>query len=427
MPHQVFLSHSGADAKKAEKLCLALEAEGITCWIAPRDIPGGASYSGEIVRAIAESRLLVLLYSSDAAQSRHVRSELEVAFNDGDSILAVRLQDHEMPTDLQYFLSTGQWIDAFKNDFDLELDHIVKSIQAAVAGAALPHAVEPSRRRMNVTYIAALLLGIAGIAMWLRPGASTREAPPAAAGEVRVAQPPKTTPNALSGPSKEMINIKDQQRYVLIPAGRYLMGCSGADSECEDDEKPARWVSIAKPFWLGQTEVTVGAFSEFAKTLGRKVPTPANQLPVTEVDRADAVAYCRWAGGTLPSEAEWEYAARGGVSEPRYGPLLEIAWIDRNSGEMPHPVGQKQANAYGLQDMLGNAAEWVLDRYYQKYDEEDAGSPPVEPIAGNATAIVRGGSWASGASSARASNRAEMEKDAMEPFVGFRCALQAKQ
>jgi formylglycine-generating enzyme required for sulfatase activity len=425
MPHQVFLSHSGADAVKAEKLCHALEVKGITCWIAPRDIPAGSSYSGEIVRAIAESRLLVLLYSSHAAQSRHVRSELEVAFNDGDLILAVRLEDHEMPRDLQYFLSTSQWIDAFEKDFDIELDHIVTSVQSAVAGASLPRSAKAPRRRRNVVFVSVLLAAILGIALWLRPGDSNDVAPVPVQVD-RAVDPPKVEPDSAPALSKERVNEADNQKYVLIPAGRYLMGCSAGDSECEEDEKPSHWITLARAFWLGQTEVTVGAFSEYAKAAGRKPPVASPQLPMTEVDRAEAVAYCRWAGGRLPSEREWEYAARGGMSESRHGPLLEIAWIDRNSDEVPHPVGQKQANGYGLHDMLGNVAEWVLDRYYRKYDE-DAGGVPEEPVAGNATAVVRGGSWAFGASSARASNRAEMEKDAREPFVGFRCAIDAEK
>jgi formylglycine-generating enzyme required for sulfatase activity len=427
MPHQVFLSHSGKDAPKAEKLCTALEAAGITCWIAPRDIPGGASYSGEIVRAITDSRLLVLLYSSHAAQSRHVRSELEIAFNDGDSILAIRLEDHIMPTDLQYFLSTGQWINAFERDFQLELDGIVRSIQAAIAGAPAAPTLRRADRRRFLKFAAPLLIAILALVAWYAPGRREEVAPPPVnASEPRVSEPPAPEPGKAAAPSRETVNAKDNQRYIQIPAGRYLMGCSGTDTECEEDERPAHWVDIARAFWIGQSEVTVGAFQNYAKAVGGKLSGADVRLPMTGVDRAEAVAYCRWAGGRLPSEAEWEYAARGGQAESRYGPLPDIAWIDRNSGDSAQPVAQKQPNAYGLHDMLGNVAEWVLDRYYNKYYEEDAGSAPEEPVAGNATAVVRGGSWAFGASSARASNRSEMEKDAAEPFVGFRCVLETK-
>jgi formylglycine-generating enzyme required for sulfatase activity len=352
---------------------------------------------------------------------------LEIAFNDGDSIIAIRLEDHEIPTDLQYFLSTGQWIDAFERDLPLELAGIVKSIRTAVAGAPIPPSIRRARRRRIVTYAAPILAVILAAVIWSLSGPQTKGTePPSSSSENKAAQLPTPETNAGAAPSTETINAKDDQKYVLIPAGRYFMGCSGADSECEEDEKPAHWVSIAKPFWLGQSEVTVRAFQNYAKTIGREVSVTDGRLPITEVNRAEAAAYCKWAGGRLPSEAEWEYAARGGQPEPRYGPVLDIAWIETNSGEAAHPVGQKQPNAYGLQDMLGNVSEWVLDRYYNKYDEEEANSATEEPVAGNATAVVRGGSWAFGPSSARASNRTEMEKESMEPVVGFRCLLETK-
>jgi formylglycine-generating enzyme required for sulfatase activity len=73
--------------------------------------------------------------------------------------------------------------------------------------------------------------------------------------------------------------------------------------------------------------------------------------------------------------------------------------------------------------MLGNTSEWVFDRYYNRYDEDDAGAAPEEPLAPNAAAVVRGGSWGSDSGSLRASNRAEMYPDAAEPVIGFRCAV----
>ena len=421
MPHQVFLSHAGEDARKAAALCDALEAAGVRCWIAPRDIPGGASYAGAIVRAIETTRLLVFLYSGHAAESRHVRSELERAFNNGIVILPVRIEDVEITSELQYFTSTAQWLDVFEGDFEQELPGLVKAIQAALAGAPIPRAVRKERRRLVLKWSApALGLLVIGLALvW-----SGRDPAPPTDGFPNESNTVSNTPaTADAAPTRERINSVDGQKYLLIPAGRFLMGCSAGDSECEDDENPSHWVTLPKAFWLGQTEVTIRAFRNYARTIDRNVSMTQDDLPITGVDRTEAKAFCNWAGGRLPTEAEWEYAARAGQPESRSGPLLEIGWVDENSDQTVHLVAQKQPNAFDVYDMLGNVAEWVFDRYYNRYYEEEPGAVPDEPVTPNATGIVRGGSWAYGPASARVSNRTEMETDAAEPFVGFRCVL----
>ena len=90
-------------------------------------------------------------------------------------------------------------------------------------------------------------------------------------------------------------------------------------------------------------------------------------MPIVGVTWNEAKSYCAWAGGRLPTEAEWEYAARAGSTEERYGPVDEIAWYENNSGLKAHEAGQKRANDYGLFDMLGNVFEWANDRYDEKY------------------------------------------------------------
>ena len=228
-------------------------------------------------------------------------------------------------------------------------------------------------------------------------------------------------------------NPKDQLPYVFIPPGTFRMGCaSAADGDCDADEKPAHDVRITKGFWMGQTEVTTAAYKRFASATGKSMPAepeyPAgkklnpgwnsNNLPMTMVSWTDAKDYCAWVGLGLPSEAEWEYAARAGTSGAHYGALDDIAWYAKNAGGSPNAVGQKTANAFKLHDMLGNVSEWTSDWYKDSYPAESLLIDPAGPPGGESR-VWRGGSAPS--SSVRASQRVGYRPLALGVFHGFRC------
>lgn len=239
------------------------------------------------------------------------------------------------------------------------------------------------------------------------------------------------------------------------------MGCSQDDSECADDEKPTHRVAISKSFWIGQTPVTVGAWKRYedamkapnlptSDQLGRTNWNTAGpeDMPVVMVTWEQAFSYCQWAGMKLPTEAQWEYAARAGTEGPRYGDLDAIAWYGNNSGNEPidatkvwqsvkpdlaayqqrlkengnfvHAVRQKQPNPWQLYDMLGNVLEWTADwcgeNYYHSSPNQD---PTGEP--NGATKVVRVGSWSNIPDWVRVSHRLAIAPSNNPTGVGFRC------
>ncbi|MBI5208365.1 MAG: SUMF1/EgtB/PvdO family nonheme iron enzyme [Elusimicrobia bacterium] len=212
-----------------------------------------------------------------------------------------------------------------------------------------------------------------------------------------------------------------------IPAGRSAMGSPRGVGETA--EQPRHDV-ILEAFYIDRHEVTASQYRGFAEALGRPARAQpgwsGDDHPAVNVDWSDADEYCRWAGKRLPTEAEWERAARGGAGTRfSFGDddsgLDEHAWHAGNAGKAAHPVGRKAPNQYGVFDMAGNAAEWTADWYDASYYENSPERGPQGPSSGEQRAL-RGGSWAQAANLARPAARGMADPADRGDQRGFRCA-----
>ncbi|MCX6591098.1 MAG: SUMF1/EgtB/PvdO family nonheme iron enzyme [Acidobacteria bacterium] len=158
------------------------------------------------------------------------------------------------------------------------------------------------------------------------------------------------------GAGTAITNPRDGLPYVYIPPGQYWMGCDERDSRCTDLETPKRLAFVNYGFFISATEVTEQAWRNAGLA---KHATAEISLPVTMINWHEASWYCNGVGGRLPSEVEWEHAARAGEWLHLYGEEDKIAWTTKNGGRAIHPVGTKRPNRWGLYDMLGNAFEWT--------------------------------------------------------------------
>jgi formylglycine-generating enzyme required for sulfatase activity len=218
-------------------------------------------------------------------------------------------------------------------------------------------------------------------------------------------------------PGDSKVNPMDGLRYRWIPAGMVTTGCSQGDKECYADEYPPRKITLTKGFWLGETEVTQAAFEKIMD-YNPSVFQDEPNFPVENVSWQEADAYCTAINGRLPSAAEWEYAARGGTGNPRYGNIDDVAWYLKNSDFTVHPVGKKKPNAFGLYDMLGNVSEWTHTWYWVQLNQENIN--PTGPSLAEFREL-RGGGWWDEPDIVRASYRSRVEPETQDFGLGLRC------
>ena len=285
--------------------------------------------------------------------------------------------------------------------------------------------------------------------------------------QTQQAQPTSTViPTPTLGVGSTMVSDEDGMVLVYIPAGSFWMGSGLDDQNADEDERPGHEVTL-DAFWIDQTEVTNAMYAVFLNYRGNQIKGGETWLdaddqhvlieqvgnewravsgfedhPVVEVTWYGAVAYCEWAGRYLPTEAQWEKAARGedGRTYP-WGNIFDssLANVDDETTDddfkiecspsgcdgfsMTSPVGffANGASPYGVLDMAGNVWEWVADLYDQGYYDLSPMENPLGPDSGDER-VLRSGSWGNSPKYVRGANRSSDSPDISANWGGFRCA-----
>ena len=241
--------------------------------------------------------------------------------------------------------------------------------------------------------------------------------------------PPKAA--TMPQPPAEIVG-KDGAPMVLIPVGEFTMGSDKGD----DDEQPIHKVFLDS-FYIDKFEVTNGRFAKFVEAIqseppwgfaDKETPVVRPDQPVRWVNWMDAIGYCLWAGKRLPTEAEWEKAARGpdarlypwGNDAPT--PAHAVFGLKEGSDTVS-AIGNrdKGKSPYGVHDLAGNLYEWTTDWYDEEFYSKNPAINPKGPLEGTAK-VQRGGSYINGAYRLRSSFRTKGDPTEHDPNVGFRCA-----
>lgn len=302
------------------------------------------------------------------------------------------------------------------------------------------------REWVGTVIVGGLLVGMAGCpgggSASSSPSDTPTEGPPPSEGPSEGPAPTAAAPTGGQEPEPLPAGVKAGERageyvheksgivLVWVPPGKFSMGSDAPEAE---KEKPVHEVTLSRGFFLGKHEVTVGQYLAYCEAAGvakpEKLEAPEDH-PVAFVSWDDAQAFCSWAGLRLPSEAEWEWAARGsdGRAYPWGNDEPGTTRANMKGGEDGHeesaPVGSfpEGAAACGALDMGGNVVEWCQDWYAETYPSDAPVSDPTGPSSGTFRCF-RGGAFTFPPERARATDRAGIGPTRAVKYIGFRVAL----
>ena len=444
----VFLSHNSRDKPAVRALAEALQDRGLKVWLDEWELVPGRPWQEALEEVIEITKASAVLVGKDGLgpwQDKEMRGCLSEFVDRNLPVIPVLLPGAPEKPVLPIFLKGFTWVDLRGGLTEEGLDRLQwgitgerparskrpvtptaapKAVTApATAPAKTPSATaavmpataaqERPHQKARARWGASAWLGLLtllGIAVFLFAQYFPRQEP------TRPKAAPAPVPAAKCVPKEEPGEAGIV--FVRICPGTFTMGSAGNDRQAGGNEKPAHEVTLSE-FWIGKTEITNEQYRRFQpKHQGQ------DELPAVNVSWTLARAACTYFGGRLPTEAEWEYAARAGSRTAwSFGDdeklLGDYAWYEKNADRTLHPVGKKNPNDWGLHDMHGNVLEWVAD--WDGTYPASARLDPTGPPAGYSR-VLRGGASYSSPRALRSAVRGSYEPEFGDWFIGFRCA-----
>lgn len=431
----IFISYSSKDKTIADAVCDYLEKRGIDCWIAPRDVRPGFRYGGEIVKAIKSCKITILIFSGHSNDSEDVANEIHRAFVNKKTIIPFKIEEVSICDDLDYYLSNKHWVDASSNPagyFDYLYNNCSKFI-AAYAGI-LPEVPVASAKAEDYIERQAEKLRIAEAKRKKEEEKAERIKRAKEKEKKKEEEKRRREAEAAAKREEEERLVALAGEMVFVESGTFTMGATPEQgSNAANDEKPIHKVTLDS-FYIGKYPVTQKQW----KTVMEDNPAffEGDDYPVESVNWIDVQKFISKLNELtgknfrLPTEAEWEYAARGGKRSRGFkysgsDSLYDVGWFRDNSDKkITHPIGLLKGNELEIYDISGNVWEWCSDYYSSTYYSESPDQNPQGPFSGTCR-VFRGGSWYYDANHSRISYRNYRNPESSYDDLGFRLALSA--
>lgn len=448
---QIFISYAREDFQHARELYQRLKAQGFRPWMDKVDLLAGQPWQPALERAMRESDFFVLLLSRNSVMKRgFVQREIRTALDLwedklADDIFLIPIMLEAMAwEEVPEAISKFQWVELYEDD---GWERLAKSLAHGVAQRGIQiksAAVQRAPKLLVVPLQHAQPQSAHPQSMYSAAPPPVEDVPP-----VTVVSPSDTsgllietfrvagreTPNppkaiqttivpSLAREFTENLNGVPLE-MILVPGGKFLMG--SAPDTGYDSERPQHEV-IVPAFYCGKFQVTQ---AQWQAVMGNNLSrfTGDLQRPVEMVSWEDAQAFCKKLSGLTgkayrpPGEAEWEYACRAGTTGDYAGELEAMAWYYKNAGITTHPVGQKQANKFGLYDMHGNVWEWCEDVWHENYRGAPTDGSAWLSGGGSSLRVLRGGSFNAVGAHVRSASRNWVEPGVRINYVGLRVVV----